>query len=154
MFRSSELPRWRSSSIFASSSRTGFSNSSGVSIRFSDMRLQRREAGATVACRALARVSTSGDRYVLPVGQRMALFHDPPQPLLQHMRVDLCGGDVRMSQHLLQAPEVGAVLEQMRRERMSQNVRRHPFRRDTRLDREMTEDLAQPPPRKMAFGTP
>src|SRR2546428_675096 len=45
--------------------------------------------------------------------------------LFRHERVDLRRGDARMTQELLDHPYVGSPLEEMRRERVSQVVRRH-----------------------------
>ena len=49
-----------------------------------------------------------------PSGMKTVM--DGIQPLLFQMRVNLRGGDVRMSQHLLDDAEVRAVLQQMRGE--------------------------------------
>ncbi len=40
-----------------------------------------------------------------------------------HIRIDLGRGNIRVPQHLLYAPEIGAVLHQMGRKRMAQRVR-------------------------------
>jgi MFS family permease len=54
--------------------------------------------------------------------QRMVGFHQPLQPLGQYMRVDLRRRDVGVAQQQLQAAQIGAAGEQMRRERMAQHV--------------------------------
>ena len=46
-------------------------------------------------------------------------------PLVRHVRVELGGGEVGVPEHLLDAAEVGAALEQMRRERVAKEMRVH-----------------------------
>ena len=50
-----------------------------------------------------------------PARQRMMCLHQPLQPFRQHVRVDLRRGDIRMPQQQLQAAQVGAVRQQVRR---------------------------------------
>ena len=47
-----------------------------------------------------------------------------PQPLLQHVGVDLRGGDVGVAEELLDDAEIGAVLQQVAGEGMAHHVRR------------------------------
>src|SRR5580704_11410450 len=61
----------------------------------------------------------------------MKLPVDAPQVLAIDVGVDLRGRDVRVPQHVLHRTQVGAALEQMRRERMAERVWRH-VRRDPR----------------------
>ena len=51
---------------------------------------------------------------------------DVPDPFAGQMRVQLRGGDTRMPEQLLDDAQVGATLEQMRRERVPQRVRADP----------------------------
>ena len=53
---------------------------------------------------------------------RMKLPVHSFQPLLIDMRIDLRGGNIRMPQHLLDDPQIGAVPKQMRRETVSKKV--------------------------------
>ena len=46
-----------------------------------------------------------------------------PQPRFEHVRVDLRRRQIGMTEHQLNGAEIGAALEQMRRERMPQYVR-------------------------------
>src|SRR5438067_9536576 len=46
-----------------------------------------------------------------------------PEPRLQHVRVDLRGGKVRMAQHHLDRPQIGAAFEQVRGKRVAHDVR-------------------------------
>ena len=52
---------------------------------------------------------------------------DLPDPLAGQVRVELGRGDTRMSEQLLDDPQVGAAFEQMRRERVAQRVRADPL---------------------------
>ena len=45
------------------------------------------------------------------------------QALLHHVGIDLCGRDIRMSQHGLHGTQIRTILEQVRCEGMSQHVR-------------------------------
>src|SRR4029079_17685991 len=56
-------------------------------------------------------------------GPRMGPAVDVPDPLPGEMRVELCGGDTRMTEQLLDDSKVGAALEQMGRKRVPQGVR-------------------------------
>src|SRR5438309_5680967 len=50
-----------------------------------------------------------------------------PQVVAVDVRVQLRGGQVRVTEHFLDGAKVGATLEQVRRERVPQGVRRHPL---------------------------
>src|SRR3954454_9905507 len=52
---------------------------------------------------------------------------DVLQPVGREVRVELRGGDVGMTEHLLQAAQVAAAGEQVRGERVAQRVRAHPL---------------------------
>ena len=41
------------------------------------------------------------------------------------VRIDLCSGNVRVAEHLLDRADIGTILDQVRRERMPQCVRRN-----------------------------
>src|SRR3954453_6301904 len=56
------------------------------------------------------------------------------QVLSIDMRVDLCCRDIDVSEHLLDSAKVGASLEQVRRKRVPQRMRRHVFRDRRTLD--------------------
>ena len=62
-------------------------------------------------------------------GPRMGPAIDVPDPLPGQMRVQLGRGDTRMTEQLLDDPQVGAAFEQVRRERVPQRVRAHPAAR-------------------------
>src|SRR2546423_4465655 len=55
----------------------------------------------------------------------MKLVIDLLQPRSRNVGVDLRRGDVRVAEHHLDGPQIGAVLQQMRGERMPQHVRRN-----------------------------
>lgn len=59
--------------------------------------------------------------------ERVVGFHQGAKALLQNLGVDLGGGDVGMAQQHLQAPQIGAVAEQMAGEGMAQHVRADPL---------------------------
>jgi hypothetical protein len=46
-----------------------------------------------------------------------------PQPVLLHMGVDLGSGNIRVTEHLLDDPQVSSVIEQVGGKRMPQKVR-------------------------------
>jgi hypothetical protein len=45
------------------------------------------------------------------------------QALLDHVRIDLGGGDIDVAKHVLQRPEIRPAFEQVRREGMPQRMR-------------------------------
>src|SRR6185436_4003148 len=57
-------------------------------------------------------------------GPRVELVVDLAQPFAADVRVDLRGRDVRVAEHRLQRAQVRPALEQVRRERVAQHVRR------------------------------
>ena len=63
----------------------------------------------------------------------------PPSPI-GDVRVELGCGEVRVPEHLLHAPQVGAALEQVRRERVPQEVRVDPIGLEARLRGEAPQD--------------
>src|SRR5829696_4579716 len=73
-----------------------------------------------------------------------------PAALIGYVRVQLGCRQIRVAEHLLNAPEVGAVLEQMRRERVPQEVRVDAFGLEPGLCRETPEDEERAGPRERA----
>src|SRR5688572_12950427 len=63
------------------------------------------------------------------------------EPLLVYVCIDLRGADVRMPEHLLDDPQVGAVAEQVCGEAMAEQVRMHPGRIETCELRTFLHDL-------------
>src|SRR5688572_4999962 len=53
---------------------------------------------------------------------RMKLVVDITHPLFEDVRVDLCGGQVRVPQHHLNGAQVGTALQQVRGKRVSKHV--------------------------------
>ena len=47
----------------------------------------------------------------------------PLKLLAGNVRVDLCGGDIGMAEHLLNGANIGVILDQMCRKRVPQRVR-------------------------------
>ena len=70
---------------------------------------------------------------------------DLADPLAGQVRVELGRGDTRMSEQLLDDPQVGAALEQVRRERVAQRVRADAVRETGRRG-----PPTSPPPRPAA----
>ena len=54
----------------------------------------------------------------------MKLPMDLPQPIPRHVRVNLRRADIRVPEQFLDHSQIGAVLEQVRRETVPQHVRR------------------------------
>ena len=51
-------------------------------------------------------------------------FNDRPQALAKNMGIDLSCRDIGMSQHLLDTPQIRAVVKQMGRESVAQDMGR------------------------------
>src|SRR5262249_5395283 len=77
---------------------------------------------------------------IAQLGAGMASFVDFLQPFADDMSVDLSRRNVGMSQHHLHSPQVGAMLQQVRRKGMTQNVGRDVLA-DARLKCMFLEDL-------------
>ena len=58
----------------------------------------------------------------LTMGQRVVVQHQPFQPIIEDMGVDLGRGDVGMAQQHLDRAQVGAIVKQMRGKGMAQRV--------------------------------
>ena len=80
------------------------------------------------ASRLYANLRMRADRVQLPA--RMMLRVQPLQPLARHVRVDRRRRDVGVAEQQLHDAQVGAMIQQMRRERVPQHVRRQRRRRD------------------------
>src|SRR5262245_23213634 len=61
-------------------------------------------------------------------------------PAVGHVGVELGRGEVGVAEHLLDAPQVGAALEQVRRERVAEEVRVDPARLEAGLLGKAAED--------------
>src|SRR5829696_9771309 len=73
-----------------------------------------------------------------------------PTPPIGYVGVELCGGEVGVAEHLLDAAQVGATLEQVRGERMAEQMRVHPVRVEPGLLGETAEDQERPGARQRA----
>ena len=58
----------------------------------------------------------------------MEAIVDGAQPRFQHVRVDLRRREIGVAEHHLNGAQIGAMFEQMRRERVAQDVRAEPAR--------------------------
>src|SRR5579883_2613886 len=72
------------------------------------------------------------------------------KPLARDMGIDLGCGDIRVPKHLLNRPEVGAMIDQMGREGMTQDVRAHADRIDAGDGGTLLEELGEALPGQMA----
>ena len=52
----------------------------------------------------------------------MMMFHQSFEPMLGNMRIDLGGREIRVTQHELHRPEIGAIIHQMSRKCMTERV--------------------------------
>ena len=76
-------------------------------------------------------------------GQRVFGGDQIAKALVEHMGIDLGGGDVGVAQHLLHGAQVGAMVQQMGGEGVAQHVRADPRRRYAGLDGQVLEHLAE-----------
>src|SRR4051794_34502507 len=76
----------------------------------------------------------------LPARVRMRLKVQLAPSPIGYVRVELRRRQVGVSKHFLNGPEVGAALEEMRRERVAQEVRVHALRLEARLLGEPAKD--------------
>src|SRR6266446_5556757 len=72
------------------------------------------------------------------------------EPLAEDMGIDLRRRDIGMAEHLLDAAQIGAVVEEMAGEGVPQHMGRDARRVDPGGDGEVLEELAAAPPRQMA----
>ena len=77
----------------------------------------------------------------------MELIVDAAHALLEDVRVDLRRGQIGVTEHHLNGAQIGAALEQMRRERVPQHVRAQGLRQ-TRLPRVALQNLPEPDTRQ------
>src|SRR2546425_12119604 len=70
-----------------------------------------------------------------------------PQIVAVDVRVQLRGREVRVAQHFLHGAKVRAALEQVRRERVPEGVRRYPLRQPGEAGRSL-DDAPRAPPRQ------
>src|SRR3954453_6903382 len=75
--------------------------------------------------RSMARSGSGRSAPCAHSATRMITPMDLPKILPVHVSVDLCGGDIDVTKHFLDRPEVGAALQQMRREAVSKGVWGH-----------------------------
>ena len=75
-----------------------------------------------------------------PPGVRVRLEVEVAPPPVRDVRVQLGGGEVGVAEHLLHAAEVGAALEQVRREGVAQQVRVDAARLEAGLLGEAAQD--------------
>src|SRR5881227_3024361 len=89
-------------------------------------------------------------RWLLSLRQGMRRLDQPAQPLALHMRINLRRRDIGMSEHLLHASEIGAVIEQMAGKGMAQHMGRQPCRVEAGGEGELLEHLAATLPGQMS----
>ena len=65
------------------------------------------------------------------------------------MGINLSRREIGMTEHLLQRPEISAVGQKMRGERMAQHVGRYAPEVETRLNSELRQTLVEPNPCKV-----
>ena len=79
---------------------------------------------------------------------RVSLEVELPAAPVGDVRVQLGRPEIGVPEHLLDAPEVGAALEQVRRERVPEQVRVDTRRVEARLVGELAEDEERAGPRQ------
>src|SRR5690606_7037979 len=84
----------------------------------------------------------------------MVLQHQAAQALFQHVRVDLGGGDVRVTEQLLYGTQVGAAVQQMAGESMTEHVRAVAAGIDTGFQCQLLELLGESLSREMPLRAP
>lgn len=89
-----------------------------------------------------------------PAGEWMMGLHRVPQPLVQDVRVYLRGGDVGVTEHLLNAAQIGPVREQVGGEGVSQHVWRHALGADPGCLGQFLQHLAEAATGQMPFDRP
>ena len=73
----------------------------------------------------------------------MPLGNQPSEPVLGDMSIDLSGGNVGMAQHLLDAAEVRAMVDQVRGEGVPEHMGREPPGIDADLGRQLFQRLGE-----------
>src|SRR5215468_10017771 len=89
--------------------------------------------------------------HACPLRQRMVFAHQGLQALVGDVGVDLGRGDVRVAEHLLDAAEVGSVIQEMGCEGVAQDVRRDLAALDAGGERKVLQQLTQALAGEMAF---
>src|SRR5689334_6644674 len=92
-------------------------------------------------------ISLSG-RFSAPV--RVRLEVQLATAAIGYVRIDLRGREIRMAEHLLHGAQVCAAFEQVRGERVAEQVRMHTFRLEPGLGGEPSQDQECPRPREPA----
>src|SRR5260221_52010 len=90
---------------------------------------------------------------LFPPRQRVMRLDQRLEPLAEHMGIDLRRRDIGVAEHLLDAAQIGAVVEEMAGEGVAQHMRRDAPGIDAGEDGEVLEELAAAPPREMALRT-
>jgi len=93
-------------------------------------------ASVAITSIAMCRVSIAG--LLLRVGMRLEIQLAPPP--IGYVGVQLGGREIGVSEHLLHGAQIGAALQQMRCERVPQQVRMHTIRLEARGLCELPED--------------
>src|SRR5690348_3468953 len=78
----------------------------------------------------------------------MCFGYQTAKTLALYVRIDLRGGDVGVAEHFLHAAQVGAAIDEMAGEGVSQDVRRN---LEAGLARQPGDELAAAPPRQMSL---
>src|SRR4029079_4270179 len=85
------------------------------------------------------------------LGQRMMVMYQLFQPLLEHVRVDLCSRDVGMAEELLDRAQVSAAVEEGTGECVAQDVRAYAFAVEPRLLGDQLQILSEALSREVAL---
>jgi len=80
----------------------------------------------------------------------MVVLDQGLEPLVEHVGVNLGCRYIGVAEHLLQRPEVGAVVQQVGGEGMAQDVGRDLVAGDPGLDRQVFQELPDPLPGQVA----
>src|SRR3954462_1850850 len=105
---------------------------------------------------AMASVITCGSRVIsLPLGRLLSSVGVRSEvqlatPPIGYVRIELGGGQIRVSKHFLNRPEVRAALEEVGGEGMAEQVRVHAFRLEPGLLGELAQDEESPGPGQRA----
>ena len=86
----------------------------------------------------------------LTMGQRVVVEHQPFQPIIEDVGVDLGRGDVGMAQQHLDRAQVGAIVQQMRGKGMAQRVGGNAVGVQPRDDRQLLDQGEKPDARQMS----
>ena len=81
----------------------------------------------------------------------MLRLHEGTQTAFRHVRVDLRGGDVGVSQQSLHRAQIGAAFDEMGRKSVPQDVRAHARRVHAGLRRRRLQHLRNTPTRELSI---